>query len=256
MSMPADPRVDHTQAPFTDGRTVKLLVGPKSSPFTVHEELIHSRAAFFDAALKKCWTEGRSGQVMMPEDEPDIIRLYVQYLYTSKIYLERTTTSANLKSSDNLPEYIVLAKAYVFGERIQDSEFKNSVVNAILARASEIIEGKHWYPITSAVDTIYKGTTTGSLGRQLMVEVHVLRGGANFISDDQEMNNKDFLADLARAMLRAARQVQIAAGPFPGLPSIIDARKYHEKVKVTSEPRMDLRSMDGVDGEGNTMENH
>ncbi|KAK5693834.1 hypothetical protein LTR17_024985 [Elasticomyces elasticus] len=240
MTTPADPRGDHIQAPSISGGTVKLLVGPNALPFTVHEELIRSTSAFFGAALKKCWDEGRLGQVMMPEDNPVIVKLYVQYLYSGKIYLERTTTSANLKSNDNLPEYIVLAEAYVFGEQIQDPTFKNSVVSAIIARASEIIDGQHWYPITSAVDTIYKGTTTVSLGRKLMVEVHMLRGGANFISDDQELNNKDFLADLARAMLQAAREVRLATGPYPVLSTSMDAGKYHEKVEVTSEHRMEV----------------
>ncbi|KAK4891463.1 hypothetical protein LTR27_009958 [Elasticomyces elasticus] len=255
MTTPADPRGDHTQAPLVSGGTVKLLVGSMFQPFTVHEELIRSRAAFFDAALNKCWAEGRSGQVLMPEDNPDIIKLYVQYLYGGKIYLECTTANAKLKRSDNLPEYIVLAEAYAFGEQIQDSTFKDSVVNAILARASELIDGEYWYPITSAVDTIYKGTTTGSLGRQLMVDLHMLRGGVNSISDDQELNNKDFLTDLARAMLRTFRQGW-TAGLFPPVSSSIDARKYHEKVEVTSECSMEVDLFGDLGGEENIMGNY
>ncbi|KAK5685985.1 hypothetical protein LTS10_002098 [Elasticomyces elasticus] len=253
MTTPADPRGDYTQAPAIYGGTVKLLVGPKVVPFTVHQELIRSRAAFFDAALNKCWVEGRSGQVMMPEDNPDIIKLYVQYLYSGKIYLERTTTSAKLKSNDNLPEYIVLAEAYALGEQIQDFTFKDSVVNAILACTAEIIQGQYWYPITSAVDIIYRGTTTGSFGRQLMVELHMIRDCANFISDDQEVNNKYFLADLARAMVKAARQDARGTGFFPAPSSSIDARRYHEKVEDILERRMEIDLMDGM---GRGLEHH
>ncbi|KAK5716560.1 hypothetical protein LTR15_009451 [Elasticomyces elasticus] len=244
MTSPADPRGDHTQAPSIDGGTVKLLVGPKALPVTVHEELLRSRAAFFDAALNKCWAEGRSGQVMMPEDNPDIIKLYVQYLYTGKIYLERTTTSAKLKNSDNLPGYIVLAEAYVFGERIQDSTFKNSVVSAVPARATEVLDNTYWYPITNAVDIIYKGTMAGSLARRLMVELHVLRGGANFISEDHEMNNKEFLADLARTMLEAAREGRTATSPLAMRLTSLNVSKYHEKVRAASESTLEINLTD------------
>ncbi|KAK5734335.1 hypothetical protein LTR17_008999 [Elasticomyces elasticus] len=171
--MPANIHGDVVQAPRIDGDTVELVVGPDAEALIVHESLLRPRSAFFDAALNKCWKEGVAKRVVMPEDAPDVVRLYIQCLYGGKIYLEWTKTRGKLSNGDNIPEYTVLAEAYVFGERVQDVVYKNSIIDAFVARLLDMIDGSSWFPITTVVDIIYNGITASSLARQLMVDLHL-----------------------------------------------------------------------------------
>ena len=49
--------------------------------FTVYESLISSNSAFFANALGRDWKEARERVVPLPENEPEVFRLYLTYLY-------------------------------------------------------------------------------------------------------------------------------------------------------------------------------
>lgn len=69
------------------GRSIEVLVGPSPPTiFSVHENLIRSSSAFFDAATRGVWKESAARQVLLPEDDPEIFELYLHWLY----YAENT----------------------------------------------------------------------------------------------------------------------------------------------------------------------
>lgn len=99
-------------------------------------------------------------------------------------------------------EFGHLARAYVFGEKIQDDAFCNNVMDAILKR----IKGNghvSWYPTTDAVATIYNGTPEGSPARRLCVYLHTNFGSARQIRSTEDGEHPDFLRDLSRSLLEA-----------------------------------------------------
>ncbi|KAK3642087.1 hypothetical protein LTR56_010958 [Elasticomyces elasticus] len=232
--MSTDCRAEPSQAPNVRSGTVELIIGPAATSITVHEGVLRLRSHFFDAALNKCWKEGSLGKVVLPEEQPDTITTYIQYLYSGKIYIEETKTRDGLSESDNLPEYPILAELYVFGERVQDTTFKNSVMDAMAARVCEPSvddETDNSFPVTSAVDIVYKGTVAGSKARQFMVDMHVLWGCGKWITPRSEDHNKDFLMDLAREMLDLRVRDRENNAIITTSLGEVDFSKYREKTE-------------------------
>ncbi|TKA75285.1 hypothetical protein B0A55_05077 [Friedmanniomyces simplex] len=192
-----------------------------------------SRSPFFDAALNKCWKEGSDKKVALPQDQPHVVTLYIQQLYSGKIHITKTRTRDGLDKHENIPEYPLLAELLVFGERVQDAAFKNAVMDAFLARIIEPMDGLCSFPVTTTIDTIYKSTMSGSVARQLMVDVHVLFGYEHWITPRPEDHNKEFLMDLARGMMEARAEgnwqpIQNAALVM----SVMDFDRYHQNSKA------------------------
>lgn len=202
------------------GDIVAILVGPEAERITVHEPLVRSRSQFFNAALDKAWQEAQERCIRLPDDKYDIVMLYCQYLYSGKIYLVPTVSKQQISPDGTPPEYHTLAKLYVFGEKIRDVKVKNAVLDAIISRKDEAIEGLQYNPAMQTVNIIYEGTMPGSPARRLMVDNHVRGGKPAWLFKDSTQNNKEFLTDLARALL---------SNPNPSWKEgLILKSKYHE----------------------------
>ncbi|KAK5734334.1 hypothetical protein LTR17_008998 [Elasticomyces elasticus] len=204
--MSIDSRAEPTQAPNIFGSTVELIVGTEAVPLRVHESLLRPHSAFFDAALNKCWKEGNEKIIRLPEEELRIVTKYVQFLYTSKIHIDKTKDWIPRYSSAGIPEHLALAELYVFGERVQDVTFKNATMAAWVARVCEPVTGeKYDFPDNKAIDMIYEGTTSGSLARLFVVGLYVRFAAEHWIPELPEDNNKEFLVDLVRLTLKYRR---------------------------------------------------
>jgi hypothetical protein len=53
--------------------------------FTVHQDLISTRSEFFAKALRGDWKEAQERTVVLPDDEPEVFRLYLQFLYVCSL---------------------------------------------------------------------------------------------------------------------------------------------------------------------------
>ncbi|KAF2868938.1 hypothetical protein BDV95DRAFT_577969 [Massariosphaeria phaeospora] len=114
----------------------EALIDNEGVEFCVHENLICTRSAFFRKAMNGTWKESEEKYVELPEDEPDIFRLYVELLY-----------SARLTTKTLAYEVISLCKLYVLAEKLQDSLSKNLIIDALVATTRELgSDGKHSYP--------------------------------------------------------------------------------------------------------------
>ncbi|KAK4960467.1 hypothetical protein LTR10_003363 [Elasticomyces elasticus] len=210
--MTADPRGQPSEAPYVLGPLVQLVVGPKAYSVSVHESVLRPRSAFFDAALNKCWKEGREKKVTLPEEELRIVTLYVQQLYTGKIHVKKTTTREGLGRSDNLPEFLVLAELIL-----------------------EPLGPDYSFPVTSALDILYKGTHDSSPIRRFMVDMYVRFGCEWWITCSPDDHNKDFLVEVSRALLKGRRTgVVWCSSSGKSMPKLVDfdMSVYHEKKDV------------------------
>lgn len=63
--------------------------------FTVHEALIRKESPFFEAAMARDWKEASTRLVIMEEDTPDVFRLYINWIYTHRIYIEPLPTQVS-----------------------------------------------------------------------------------------------------------------------------------------------------------------
>ncbi|KAI5360828.1 Putative BTB/POZ domain-containing protein [Septoria linicola] len=181
--------------------TVMAGKGNDIDVFQVHEDLLH-KSDFFRVALNGRWKEGQERKIELPEDDPDVAAAYIEWLYSNVVQL-------NIEGHAPEPgdEQYRLAKLYVFAEKIQDRSFPNAVMAAWIAMIDtpDPDDGQHMYPSDECVETIYRGTTSGSPARRFLVYLYSnsthgqkdwLEGSHQCLSETPE-----FLWDLALAKL-------------------------------------------------------
>jgi hypothetical protein len=211
-----------------EGAITTLAVGEEGVEYKVHETRLSERSEFFASASKKEWKEGQEHRVPLPDDTTPIVDLYVQWIYSGKILSRKTLVeeeAADGQECKNEPAFDLLIGGFVFGEKIQDGNFKDAVLDALVHTVTTPNEkGVCWYPTKSWVDQAYVGTPEGSPIRRLLVDMYTYHGKADWL-DGQK--NVDFLADLAGCLLTKRRnnqqqqQQQEPSGPE------VNGCKYH-----------------------------
>src|SRR5204862_7738693 len=127
---------------------------------------------FFKKAMSNNWREAMERAVKLEDDDPDIFRLYLHWLYRGTLPCRREEPG----HPGNI-EYIQLAKAYVLGDKLQDGRFQDTTVDAIIKKASSPArDGLQWLPVGSAVRCIYDRTLPTSEARRLLVDIYVSHG--------------------------------------------------------------------------------
>lgn len=97
-------------------------------------------------------------------------------------------------------EFDVLIGAFVFGEKVQDGDFKDAVVDALIHTVAAPDEkGVRYYPTAQSVNRAYIGTPEGLPIRRLLVDMYTFHGRKDWLEGQK---NVDFLADLAGCLLR------------------------------------------------------
>lgn len=90
------------------------MAGEEASPPVVHERLICEHSHFFNCAVKDEWKEGEDRRIPLHDDRPEVVALYVQWVYRDKILSHGTPTIAERDGT----ELDQLIDAFVFGEKI------------------------------------------------------------------------------------------------------------------------------------------
>ncbi|KAK3076874.1 hypothetical protein LTS18_011764 [Coniosporium uncinatum] len=185
-------------ASFHD-RTVEIHVGPDHRVFSVHEKLICASSDFFKDGMSRDWKESRERTFTFEYDEPEIFDIYACWLYYQKF-----PTRLDRGGLEGNKEYVQLAKAYVLGEKLQDRDFQDAVIDAVVDKSNHLTEGnKTWSPVGDAVKIIYDGTPDTSPAQKLLVDIHCHYGHTLWLTDHCPPNKDiphDFLLDLARKM--------------------------------------------------------
>ncbi|KAM0690018.1 hypothetical protein Q7P36_008785 [Cladosporium allicinum] len=70
---------------FHPDSLVTLLVGPEEEKMVVYETYLTRDSAFFEAALKKHWTEGQTRIIKLLEESLEAMQHYVEQLYGGKL---------------------------------------------------------------------------------------------------------------------------------------------------------------------------
>lgn len=154
--------------------------------------------------MKEEWKEGREREVPLPDDDPRVVDLYTQWLYCGKVLSHDPT----LKSEQHSGELDLLIDAFVFGEKIQDELFRDTIIDALIMYTNTPDkQGTSWFPTGGMVRRAYEGTPAGSPLRRLLVNLHNYRGNQKWIKDE---NSLEFLMDLVKIMF--------ATRPAPNAP--------------------------------------
>lgn len=99
-------------------------------------------------------------------------------------------------------EFERLISCYVLGDRLDDGNFRDAVVDKIIENTSKNVSGAVYFPSTELTTLVYALTPPKSPLRRLVVDQHVFHGDSIWIEEAKcEVYDKDFLYDLAIALL-------------------------------------------------------
>jgi len=190
-----------------------------SVTFSVHEKLICASSDFFEKALSGKWKESKERSVKLEWDHPEAFQLYIHWLYyhTLPIRINDPGFAGNA-------EYVLLANAYVLGDMLQDGNFKDAIIDAIIDKSNtSALDGKNWLPVGPVISCIYDNTVQSAKARRLLVDFYVRLGSGDLLHDWSDMKEipKEFLFDLAIELLNKRPR---PSGSHP----ITKTCEYHE----------------------------
>jgi hypothetical protein len=179
------------------GKAIEVLVGMPALTFTVHEGLICASSAFFKAAMSHNWQESEKRTVRLEEDEPDLFGIYLNWLYCR--------TLPTREHHWDYTEIFQLAKAYVLGDRLQDGDFTDCVIDAFIETFKGMVrrsEKNRRYPSAWIITYIYDHTSESSVLRRLLVDIYTYAGEHHWVAKCEPKDElpKAFLYSLAAAM--------------------------------------------------------
>lgn len=155
-----------------------IRVGPATSfqDFHIHEARLVQSSPFFEAAFDKLHQEDESDVLELPEDDPIIFQLYAHYVYNPSSIAELELDSSTKNSLYDT--YVDLLQAYIYGEKIQNSDFQNEIMNRILQCMRDM--HKQRSPSSSEqivrplIELLYPSLPPDSIGRGLSVETFIV----------------------------------------------------------------------------------
>lgn len=176
-------------------KVVNLVVGEGERIFIVHEALLRQHSVFFESATKEEWMENRDRTIPLPTDDPDVVDLYMQWIYTTKL----PTRQPKSEVTDNDEVFSLLINAFVFGDKIQDGNFRDGTIDALVRTVhTPAQDGTHYYPGIRRLDQAYKGTMKGSPLRRLLTDMYVHHAKGDW---SVQTDNCELLQDLTRELL-------------------------------------------------------
>jgi hypothetical protein len=97
---------------------VTLSAGRKRKEFKVHKSRICEKSEFFSKAFTGKFKEGEEGVIYLPEDAPDVVALFIEWVYQSSITFRFTEW-----------QFYSLVKLYVFAQKICVVDLADRVMN-------------------------------------------------------------------------------------------------------------------------------
>ena len=182
------------------GQSIKLVVGPEpSTVLEVHENLICTSSDFFKRLRTGEWKEANERTTKFEEDNPNVFQLYLHWLYRGTLPI-RNDAPGRIGNA----EYECLAEAYVLGDKLQDGDFQDVIVDTIVDKcSSKASDGRSWFPVGPAIQHVYDHTVESSKVRRLLVDLYVSHGSGNWLRDWEKSSDipGDFLFEIATNLL-------------------------------------------------------
>lgn len=206
--------VDHT--------TIIVGRGENRQAFLVHKDLLSKYSAFFRAALDGEWREGREKTIYLKEHKTEAFQIFQHFIYTGQVCSSKTgdleeRSESALCTIDR--EWARLSQAWIFGEAVLSTAFKDAVVDAMIAKFKQTSIG-----LTNVQRAIYQHSTTNSKIRCLLVDNAVWDWSRHAFDAFSSKEPVDFFFDLARALHQYRRSGLEGKAPYYGSNTCV----YHE----------------------------
>lgn len=197
--------------------TVEVDKGEDETKFVVHKDLLAKHSEFFRAALCKEWKEGQEKKVPLEEQDPEIFQIFQHFIYSGCICSNKNGDSGPDSEVSWDVEWERLGNAWVFGEVILSTSFKDAVVDAIIAKT--VTNGRH---PTGLQNLIYPVSPSKAGIRTLILDLAVYAWTEDCLEDPDQPCG--FLYDLAIAFLKMKTNGLEKEAPYES----VNTCKYHE----------------------------
>jgi hypothetical protein len=128
----------------------------RGKTFHVHKDRLVATSAYFSTSLKSEFIEGRTQQVLLDEDDPDVFDVFVQWIYWGDYDVQKAMPKE--EGGTEAAWYKLHARAYSLGNRLIAPDFKKKIIEklaAVLERYDDIPMAL----VTEMADIIYKSTS-------------------------------------------------------------------------------------------------
>jgi hypothetical protein len=129
-------------------------VGPRHECFHVHRNRLDAASVWFTKILASGFEETATQRITLPEDDPSIVHLFVQWLYDPD-----STFSAYLDE-----QFIQLARLFEFAQRLFIRQLKNYVIWQLFN-----LRFKNYIPPIPVVKFVFENLPDDSTFRDLLV---------------------------------------------------------------------------------------
>jgi hypothetical protein len=178
---------------------VTLLVGPEEQEMAMHGDRLARNSPYFRAALREEWLEGQTHVIKLPDESPELMQHYVEFVYSDKPPANALTKDSKSQPSTRR-HYKLPAKLYVVGERRLEVKFQNVITKELFRLVK--LTGKG--PGIGFVDIIYQGTTMNSPARRMVVDFAATGPSDYWLNPRFANSDHEFWYDLSVAFLRKA----------------------------------------------------
>lgn len=138
--------------------------GDEFEEFTVDEIPLRHSSRFFEAAFSRDWKENEKKTLNLPDDRPVVFDIYLSHVYDYPSNMRQSRSRLNMMDA---------LRAYVFGEKVMDQQFQDTIMENILTFADPKLKSRFengkW--LCKVIDILYKGLPVGHLGRRLVVDL-------------------------------------------------------------------------------------
>jgi len=200
----------------------------------VHESFLTSRSEFFRRALNGNWQEAETRVIKLPDDDPEIVALYINFVYTgqlstAKINEKRISALGLLEFYDCIEEeHDTLFSIFILGEKLQDVKAKNATMAAMLDLSRSRRPDSCWLmPTVRTINRIYENTPPGSLIRRFIVRIWSSCSLRSIVNSANLMH-EDFKEDVIQLAEKNYKPVKFNISATSGL------ERYLEKEETWS----------------------
>jgi hypothetical protein len=162
----------------------------------VHREVICTKSGFFRAACSTRWQEGREKVVRLPEVQPNVFQVYIDWTYTDTLVPGAAATF----TSTNEPSCRGLVDLYLLGDVLDDVKLRNKAMQLLSAQVAAYAQPNH-----KTICHIWRNTPPNSLLRKWTVDIKISNASRKLFVEHAEHYPAEFMLQVATTLLQQTK---------------------------------------------------
>lgn len=172
------------------------------------ETLVKGSSEYFQTALKPEWQPGKSRVIELPFDDAISFNVYLNWLYFEKIFVK---FDGDYEVCSAAKSWQDLTNAYVLGDKLLDTPFKEAVMDAMVVFGSVRYSSTRVLPSINTISSLYDKTPTGSAARHFVTDLFTHAISKDLVTEEWS-RSPAFVFDLYKAAIdKASKAPHLAA---------------------------------------------